>query len=133
MLLPLTGMYIGTETVLMFCTMKTNFLGFYFHCLLCLVFPLEVFPALSLMSLALNCAAITHAAAELASALPSHPWLSGRTFRGCLRCFLQLHVFQRCLKLPDVSLSAGQTPEPYLTFPKVSAVPGVTPGKDEQC
>ncbi|CAN0114724.1 unnamed protein product, partial [Bubo scandiacus] len=56
------------------------------------------FPSLSSdLPDALNCAPITHDAADLSSDLPSHDWLSGRTFRGCLHCFLQLYVFQRCL------------------------------------
>lgn len=55
--------------------------------------------------------------------------LSEAAFAVSFNCMFSKDV----LKLPDVSLSAGQTPEPYLTFPKVSAIPGVTPGKDEQC
>ena len=55
--------------------------------------------------------------------------LSEAAFTVSFNCVLSKGVWT---KLLDVSLSTGQTPQPYFTFCKVSTVPEFTKGKDEQ-
>lgn len=89
--------------------MKTNSIFYLFlskvFSVLC--FTSRIFPHSPLISLMLcSCDA-----ADLFSALPSHHWLNGRTFRGCLHSLLQLHVFQRHLnKTSRVFTDHGSNP-----------------------